>query len=147
MQFQDTRATTGSSVTASSTDIHELREPKASSITAFWSGPIATAGRCLLCRIWAYQLLASIQNNAEAAKLPLKQLLPDLKEVQEILNRTVGITPHAAAIIKHLRLSIKRKGNPEDQQFDLNESSDLTSCHAEPDRHRVPEAGSGLYLT
>jgi hypothetical protein len=93
----------------SATDIHELREtptrtPQSRCGVAHLSR-IATAG--VLSASVAYgrnQLLASIQNNAEVAKLPLTQLSPDLEEVQQSLNETVGINQQAETITKHLRL-------------------------------------------
>jgi PAS domain S-box-containing protein len=68
------------------------------------------------------QPLTAIQHNVDAGELLLAARSPDLEEIKEILNEIGQAGQRAATIIRHLRLFLKRRNEPEHQLFDLNEA-------------------------
>jgi signal transduction histidine kinase len=67
------------------------------------------------------QPLGAIRNNAEAALLYLKQSPPNLAKVGGVLTRIVQDNDRAANIITHLRRMLKKRGEAETQEVDLND--------------------------
>ena len=68
------------------------------------------------------QPLGAILSNAEAAELLLAANPPDLDQVREILGDIRQADQRAADIIQHLRNLLKRKGEVELREFDLNDA-------------------------
>jgi signal transduction histidine kinase len=66
------------------------------------------------------QPLGAILSNAEAAELLLEANSPDIGQVKEILADIRQADQRAAEIIEHLRKLLKRTGEIELQEFDLN---------------------------
>jgi signal transduction histidine kinase len=68
------------------------------------------------------QPLGAILSNAEAAELLIEASPPDLGQLKEILLDIREADQRAADIIEHLRKLLKRTGEIELQEFDLNDT-------------------------
>ncbi len=85
------------------------------------------------------QPLGAIRNNAEAAEIILRSDKPDLELIRQILVDIRDDDQRAGDIIGRLRGMLKKRGEIEWQEFDVNEvvESALQLLHSEAERRRV----------
>ena len=85
------------------------------------------------------QPLGAIRNNAEAAEIILRSEQPDLELIRQILVDIRDDDQRAGDIIGRLRGLLKKRGEIEWQEFDVNEvvESSLQLLHSEAERRRV----------
>jgi signal transduction histidine kinase len=85
------------------------------------------------------QPLGAIRNNAEAAEVLLGGETPDLKLIRQILLDIRDDDQRARDIIVRLRGMLKKRGEIDWQEFDLNDviKSTIQILHAEADRRKV----------
>ncbi|CAH2402055.1 Histidine kinase [Mesorhizobium ventifaucium] len=85
------------------------------------------------------QPLGAIRSNAEAAEILLQSDQPDLKLIQQIIADIKDDDQRAGDIIQRLRKMLKKRGEIDWQDFDLNEvlDSSINILHAEAERQKV----------
>jgi signal transduction histidine kinase len=85
------------------------------------------------------QPLGAIRNNAEAAKMILKNATPDLALVRQILEDIGDDDQRASDIITQLRSMLKKRSEIDLQEFDINDvvNSAITILHAEAEKRHV----------